>query len=140
MGCDIHLHVEVKLNGKWEHLNAPYIGRDYQLFGRMAGVRDDEQPHIEPRGLPQELSVITTYDVNHWAGDGHSHSWLNAKEAGEIQKWYEEKYSQRFHPPLFGYVFGNLVDSYVKNEDDEDDEEDTPKSLEDVRIVFWFDN
>ena len=42
MGCDIHLHVEVKIKGKWLHYNHPNIDRCYWLFTKMAGVREIE--------------------------------------------------------------------------------------------------
>lgn len=27
MGCDIHLHIEVKINGAWEHYATPRVDR-----------------------------------------------------------------------------------------------------------------
>ena len=40
MSCDIHLHVEVKVNGKWLHYDKvgmhPFF---YEMFAKMAGVR-----------------------------------------------------------------------------------------------------
>ncbi len=136
MGCDIHLHVEVKIHGKWEHYNHPYIHRNYGLFCKMAGVRrDDESPEpiSEPRGLPDDLSVTAKFDDDYWIGDGHSHSWLSAEEAHEVQEWYERNDGADKHPPLFGYVFGNDIGSGQV--------EDLKESgLTDCRIVFWFDN
>ena len=78
MGCDIHVHFEIKLNGKWEHYSNPSIDRNYELFAKMADVRNDyENPIIPisfPKGLPKDLSVVTKFEVDHWGSDGHSHS------------------------------------------------------------------
>lgn len=142
MGCDIHLHVEIKLNGKWEHWNHPYIVRNYSLFAKMAGVRaycNEVEPISKPRGLPGDISVVTKFDADCWKNDGHSHSWLNAVEAGEVQEWFEKRFKNECqHPPLFGYVFGNDVHTIVKHPGDCEDL--VAKGFSDVRIVFWFDN
>lgn len=143
MGCDISLHVEVKINGKWEHYNHPYIGRNYELFCKMAGVRqyeDSPEPISQPRGLPEDASVMTSFDSRHDGIDGHSHSWLSSTEAGQVQKWFEEQSPKGtlFHPPLFGYLFGNDIDSYVRHP--KDGERLKELGLEDARVVFWFDN
>lgn len=84
MGCDIHMAVEVRRNGKWEralppeHARVPceveearrgdpwsvrraevewFTDRRYALFGALAGVRNyDVSPIAEPRGLPNDVS------------------------------------------------------------------------------------
>lgn len=66
---------------------------------------------------------------------GKEHPATFPEEAGLAQDWYEGLYPERsWHPPVFGYVFENNVHSYVKYP------QDTPAGLEDVRVVFWFDN
>lgn len=132
MGCDIHLHVEVKIKGKWEHYNNPYISRNYRLFAKMAGVRAEkyDEPIAQPRGLPADLSLVTQFDATYWGEDGHSHSWLSDAEAGEAQKTEE-----REHPPIFGYLFGSYIDSYIKYPDEQLNE----MGYEAARVVFWFD-
>lgn len=140
MGCDIHVHVEVKIKDKWEHYSVLHIGRSYSLFAKMAGVRGGETPISQPRGLPQDISVVTAFDNAEWGVDGHSHSWLSAVEAGEVQRWYEEQCGELdfSRPPLFGYLFGNYIDSYVKYP--EDGKHLRELGYEDARVVFWFDN
>lgn len=79
MGCDIHFHIEHKKAGKWtqvinpradESLEYPEydpnwgLGRDYELFALLAGVRagirdsDDEllQIGFPYRALPEDVS------------------------------------------------------------------------------------
>lgn len=125
MGCDIHAHLEIKVNDKWEHWSALNLGRDYELFGLMAGVRGDLDPVSQPKGLPEDASLLTKMDSDKWDSDGHTHSWLSSNELALVieqlkaqpgrDKWALQR--------EFGYVFG-----------------DYPQERDDVRIVFWFDN
>lgn len=154
MGCDIHLHTEIKVNGVWHHYSQPRIGRSYHLFCKMAGVRgpiDGIVPVSEPRGLPDGLSFTTNLDIRRWTGDGHSFSWLTSVELAAVIKWNDErmtewkkrKNAEDGHPEYggwysteheyFGYLFGNGWDL-------EKYRSDYPAEIEDVRAVFWFDN
>ena len=138
MGCDVHCHFEVKIDGKWEHYSVPGIRRNYQLFEKMAGVRGDITNAISPpKGLPDEISVITKIDVDYWNGDAHNHSWLSSTEFKELyvfhqklagKDWYNLDYEQ------YGFLFGNDFKSF------ELESEGYPKEIEDFRLVFWFDN
>ena len=113
MGCDIHLHTEVKINNEWLHYSAPWVRRNYDLFTKMAGVRsrDDEiTPLSPPKGLPSDASTLTYFEATRWGIDGHSHSWLSAQEIYELFEWIK---LQDWAPEnwkiddLFGYLFGN---------------------------------
>jgi hypothetical protein len=112
MGCDIHLFTEIKksINSQDKWVNADnwrynpyyqegnddgermlsvesiYSGRNYELFGILAGVRDHSNDSIDdPRGLPEDVSEVTKKESDRWDGDGHSHSWLTLKELKEYQ-------------------------------------------------------
>lgn len=58
MGCDIHAVIERRTTygNRYEWLNSgdPDIGRNYEMFAVLAGVRNhhDVEPIAEPRGLP----------------------------------------------------------------------------------------
>ena len=82
MGCDIHLHQEVKINGIWYHYRHRSVDRSYKLFTLMAGVRNsgELEPVSPPKGLPEDITFLTRYDweVNE-DQDGHSLSWLDRK-------------------------------------------------------------
>lgn len=142
MGCDIHAHGEVKINGIWRHWSQPNIHRSYNLFAKMADVRNDEtiDPISKPRGLPEDVTYETKFDSDYMGTDGHSHSWLSCEELDEVGKWYEAKrkewnpgnfYSFEYH--TIGYLFSNgwNVKKYP---------ESNPPGVEDARLVFWFDN
>lgn len=135
MGCDIHAHAEVKVSGKWHHYSVLDIDRDYQLFGKLAGVRDSTLGQIAPlRGLPDDASFLTIYDHDDvWGSDAHSTSWLTIAEAMAVDKWLRELRHEGpvFDGGLWGYVFGNSFDCCIKYPED--------AGCEDARVVFWFD-
>lgn len=131
MGCDIHMHIEVQIAGKWEHFSAPDIRRHYALFGKLAGVRNqDIKPISEPRGLPEKPSAITWLDLRYWASDGHTYSWLTGAELEEVDRWMFKNHDTF---GVFGYLFGNGWDLETNGGARE-------LGIEDVRAIFWFDN
>ena len=145
MGCDIHLHIEVKVGGDWQHLHAPSIDRDYRLFAKMAGVRNEDaeiDPITKPRGLPADIAALTRFDADGWGVDGHSHSFLLADEIAVLSDWAEQalprrrSYGQTWDMEVeWGcYLFRNSFAGFSKYPDDR------LAGLEDVRFVFWFDN
>ena len=138
MGCDIHLHTEVKINGEWHHYSVLRVRRDYKLFAQMAGVRNyyEVTPISEPKGLPQDASFLTKFDADRWDVDGHSHSYLDAQEIKLLKAWLvQENPDEHFIlPDIFGFCFGNDWTHNLKYPDEK------IEGVEDVRFVFWFDN
>lgn len=131
MGCDIHIHVEIKVDGKWEHYAQPYCQRHYRLFERMAGVRGEVQNAIAaPRGLPPYATKTTRFDCNYWGPDGHSHSWLSSFEVTQIIKEFHDIDEWK----NWRYLFGNGYEDFLEYP------KSYPEGLEDFRWVFWFDN
>lgn len=141
MGCDIHLHTEVKINGVWHHYGSPSVNRSYKVFAKMAGIRNHDneiEPISQPRGLPEDCSELTLFDHDLWGGDGHSCSYLTAEEITTLYGFIDKelKLLDKFmgwFPTNFGYLFGNNFDSFTKYP------EENPEGLEDIRFVFWFD-
>jgi hypothetical protein len=143
MGCDIHMHGEVKINGEWHHWNQPNGFRWYALFAKMANVRNYSElgkikPISLPRGLPADATFLTKFDSDRWGCDGHSHSWLSGEEVADLGKWAEEENRKpdnywSFEHHYIGYIFGNGWDvkKYPRG---------YPRGVEDARLVFWFDN
>lgn len=107
MGCDIHLYAEARdsEDAPWRSINAMeedevyddetgevtgtklrpsrfYSGRNYALFGVLAGMRWT-CPHgaiAEDRGAPEDISPEIRQEMEDWAGDGHSHSYATLAE------------------------------------------------------------
>lgn len=148
MGCDIHAHLEVKLNGGWHYLTPVDFERDYALFARMADVRNSYQgrreiePISKPRGLPSDAAFMTVFHSDVYGSDGHSHSWLSYDEicgliawdkergdVGQLDEWRLLKCSRHGV-----WLFGNSIYYWREYPDD------YPKELEDVRLCYWFDN
>lgn len=147
MGCDIHLHTEVKIDGQWFHYGAPNVSRNYHLFARMANVRNDGdiKPITMPRGVPDDAATLTKFACDAYGVDGHSHSWLDAQEITELTEYINNVIELRGKHGLkwwdcdnFGYFFGNTWGGFWKYRDHQNS--GTPKGVEDVRFVFWFDN
>lgn len=134
MGCDIHTHIEVKIGGQWHHANAPCVRRNYDLFSLMAGVRSDAdspKPIAAPRGMPEDVSLITRISFNEHGG--HTSSWLSGNELENVVKWHEwteGRDSSDVRLQQWGFLFeGGFTAA-----------EHSHLGVEDVRCVFWFDN
>lgn len=143
MGCDIHLHTEVKIDGVWHHYSAPSIGRNYSIFAKMAGVRkDDPLPIAQPRGVPSDATFLTRFDYEMEGADAHTPSWLGAKEIAELVGWIDETFPSTDHLDWesrnIGYFFGNSFEGFSKHPSDYTG--DIERGIEDVRWIFWFDN
>lgn len=141
MGCDIHAHFEVKIADKWEHYTIPAIERNYALFEKMAGVRGEVvNAIVSPRGLPRDMSVVTAFDAERMGRDGHTHSWLYAYEIMILAEWG----AKNLGPGRLGcwdmefdwrcYFFGNSFAGFYQYPNG------APKGIQDLRLVFWFDN
>lgn len=153
MGCDIHLYVEVKKNGKWECAQAVreiedglfdvpsadrYHNRDYLLFGLLAGVRDTTLQSFVPKGFPEDASLEIQKIYDRWEGDAHTPSWLTLEELQRI-RWdapipkkfipgeKQQRFLERFQEFYWKVVSGLRSYDYRAKPDE-------------LRIVFWFDN
>lgn len=142
MGCDIHLHIEYRINGKWEHYASPNVGRWYDLFSIMAGVRGEYTPIVEPRGFPSDATMFTRWDYERWGLDAHTASYLQNREIVQLKEWLkkQEKVDNTWydleHTVLHTYMGGNELCAFLLY----DDCEYAPKGTDAVRLVFWFDN
>lgn len=103
MGCDIHMNVEVRRNGRWTFVEPPVVhepwnrdpagrktwwgDRSYITFAVLAGVRADDgdpAPIDQPRGYPDDVDSETMISADPSPrgqdhGD-HSASWLTLDE------------------------------------------------------------
>jgi hypothetical protein len=139
MGCDIHVHVEVKINNLWHHYSVSNLESNCRLFARMADVKNLEsiEPISLPKGLPSDVTFLTQLDAT-WKNDKHlhSHSWLSSQEVKELEDWCYVENGQGWYElsQELGFLFGNLFSGFFKYP------EEYPPGLQDFRLVFWFDN
>lgn len=138
MGCDIHLHTEVKIGGRWHHYSEPSISRIYGLFAKMANVRNYSgiEPISLPKGLPKNITKVTKIDYLGLEPDAHSMSWFSVDEVAKLLSWVDKTEELKWFADRreFGYLFGNDWKYFEKYPND------YPKEIEDFRFVFWFDN
>ena len=141
MGCDIHLHTELKINGAWHHFTNPNMIRDYAVFAKMANVRNDGTipPISVPKGVPSDISEITALDLAYGGNDGHSHSWLNKDEIMELDRWLRTECIVGRPWELASY-WGFFFNTYWSAFGDSECKHYIPQAIEDIRFVFWFDN
>jgi len=106
-----------------------YEGRNYNLFAVLAGVRGYGPPLIEPRGLPDDVSLETLDDYNYWQGDAHTPHWYSLREL--------LKDANNLCDPWIGggHFTKNVIDRMVDLANEE-----LKGDGERIRIVFWFDN
>ncbi len=147
MGCDIHLHTEVKIKSQWHHYGMPDVTRDYRVFAKMAGIHNkhDITPITKPRGMPVDPTFLTAFDCELWGSDGHSHSWLTAEEITTLVEFIKDKViSQDNRWPIkwpeanFSYFFGGTWGGFSRYRNEPN--AGIPEGVEDIRFVFWFDD
>jgi hypothetical protein len=143
MGADIHAHIEIKWDGEWLYYSPVNISRNYELFARMAhmGRCKNIDPVADNRGIPEDATKMTLIHNERWGVDGHSHSWLTIEELCILFDEFKVIW-----PPFMNreltfldefpgiYLFENSFSGFLKYP------EERPEKLEDVRIIFWFDN
>jgi hypothetical protein len=105
------MYTERKVNGEWVlaepstrqlssfsgdhyYISVPYqfqiyTGRNYQLFGVLAGVRQCSDQKFERKGFPEDASPIVRGIYEQWGGDAHTPSYLTLKELKSID-WEKE--------------------------------------------------
>lgn len=172
MGCDIHMFVEYRKVGdigQWEaderqqaehdygdngeieythYGDCDQIGRDYKLFGFLAGVRGGMSSCIfDPRGMPEDASDYVKAACEKWGVDGHSHHYLTFTELYRVIDEYrasevEEARQDKQDTSEAKRVYQNLLD-YIE-EGRAKRKHLCPEGLfdleADARVVFWFDN
>lgn len=147
MGCDIHLFAEIKVRGKWELYAMIPFPRWYGAFEKLAGVRGEVSSAIAPpRGIPLDASRALKFQAEYVGLDGHSHSWISAKEIADFDAWLAQEPPHR-EPRIFKhfdlehetgiYFFGN---SFADVANYKGECRAVQKGVEDLRFVFWFDN
>jgi hypothetical protein len=145
MGIDIHIVAQVKVDGKWETTgyDITNYGRDYELFGLLAGSRGYSYPIKHPRGLPEDFEVAETDsglytpgrrdmedERGYWMGDyGHSYYTLE-----ELLEFYTKNRKKKNIDGMYGLrlLIANLIIIEARGGEEYEDNE--------VRVVFGFDS
>lgn len=145
MGTDIHVHAELLVGGEWLYYREIDIDRDYKLFSLMADVRNDRrnqfdgyvEPIDQPRGLPENISLMTKMHRDDFGEDGHSDSWLSYPEILQVIRFMKQVGTYILWgewTPQIGRLFGNSWERW------KDEPEGYPDEIKDIRWIFWFDS
>jgi len=138
MGMDIHIVAQVKVDGKWEttDYNITNHGRDYELFGLLAGVRGHSSPIKSPKGFPEDFEVTkkdgdfyTNDDADFWMGNfGHSHYTLE-----ELLDFYTKNRKKKIDG-MYGLrlLIAKLIVIEAQGEEE--------REYSEARIIFGFDS
>lgn len=118
MGCDIHLYAEHRRrdDGYWFGFGGQMNpGRDYALFGTLAGVRGEGPPVVEPRGYPKDAGWRARGDYEYAvvADDEKLGEWLvggeNACSIADAERWRARWLEGPLAEPRHGLV-GKVAD------------------------------
>jgi len=110
----------------------PYSGRNYNLFGALANVRNYTMEKVAEweRGLPDDVSDDICTLSDEWGIDGHSHNHLYMDELVN-SKYYKMTEDELNELGLGTHFFNDTVNNILDFVD---------ADSKDIRIVFWFDN
>lgn len=135
MSRDIHFHIEVKINGKWEHHSQPRIPQVGPLFVYLLDACRSQ------RGLPVDRSYMTEFCARYEQKqiNAHNHGFIESDGIKELEVFIRDliragyfKCSLRSdimsEGHVLGYLFGNSWSDFKDVE-----------GVEDVRFLFWFD-
>lgn len=148
--CGDYFHTPNPLDPECEPIRVDlYDWRCYSLFAVLANVRnrgcEAAYPYISPpKGLPKDVTEYVKKEYESWGFDAHSCSHLTMREIVEFHE--ENKPKNDFG----GYILERLIYRLRQRADElgviYDFELDHPitdevrRKMENIRIVFWFDN
>lgn len=95
MGCDIHCYIEYKKQGddRWRDFGGRINpGRNYWMFGAMAGVRTDHIPHLVPRGWPEDCAYAAFDDNTIYVDENLKESFKHEGESTHYSQSHAEEY------------------------------------------------
>src|SRR6185295_18688606 len=84
MGCDIHCYLEYRTRQeeRWESFGVRINpGRNYTMFGYLAGVRCDGPPVVPVRGLPINAGYSAKDDAALWISETDADGYVTAAQA-----------------------------------------------------------
>ena len=105
MGCDIHAHIEFFSKSEYKSSGKCYVhcfsselcfGRDYILFGLIAGVRHSVPPIIKPRGIPTAPEMSYVVSDSYYLSvvdDNATRVYVNSVRSSQAQTWVSDSYS-----------------------------------------------
>jgi len=91
LGADLHSSMEVLFDGKWFFVGALPSRRNYQLFGKLSGVRGDDGPFFEESSeLPEDVCQEIKDDYEAWGSDAHSLTVIDYKDLEAFCDYFQK--------------------------------------------------
>jgi hypothetical protein len=122
MGCDIHLITEIFKEGKWnyiEEIPESFNGRNYSLFGVLAGVRNSfNEDNFEPRGLPKDISGMKFRFRSNYPYIEKSYREGTTRGVKMPDGTYEEAYNSKFEKIITEEEYNNLAKLSDENKEE----------------------
>lgn len=135
---------------KRDKCDNPFYRQSYSMFGFLADVRNYDmcEPLSKPRGIPKDCNIDIYTDYK-WQMEGscivHSASYFTLRELAEFD--YDKKFWNRRidgSPMLMAEEGEGEIISYRDNLPEifftHLEELKELGDLDDVRVIFWFDN
>jgi hypothetical protein len=157
---DLILHVEVRISeymssheksefiaanagSVWHHYASLWTRRNAAILARLGGPENPKYEKMisRPRGLPDDVSILTRMHAEQTKPTAYDHSWIGAEEISQLAKWWDEtavkedlKWPEKDfeHGVLHSYLWGNSWQGFPSKP------EDYP-GIADVRFCYWFD-
>jgi len=112
MGCDIHCYIEFKKpkSDSWKDFGGRINpGRNYSMFGAMAGVRVDDIPHLEPKGVTDDMAYASSGDYWLFVTDSKNDSegYCSVEQA---ERWLKSGC-------VLKYPENHIINNYVSHPD-----------------------
>jgi hypothetical protein len=161
MGCDIHVYPEYASGSRqdgsdyWNLACDSFeLGRDYKLFGLMAGVRREGQL-FPKKGLPTDVSLSVKWKNELFVveGEGEGEGTCSRASAEKWGGYVDGKKDRVFHPDWHSHSWLTLdeLKAVEKAYTAENGTNYMLRSLiamlsaldaagKKTRVVFWFDN
>lgn len=158
MGCDIHAYIEFRDGDRWSGFAGRVNpGRNYKVFGILAGVRTDGPPVIQPRGVPPDMSWQTNDDFHLHVVENDKEVWEGAVARATAEEWVKSGASQWHvdgrrvtHPDWHTASWLTLPEyeaALQRFTDTEPEYRAVAAAMRELelcgcvtRLVFWFDN
>jgi hypothetical protein len=161
MGCDIHCYMEYRRpsGDRWLPFGARINpGRNYRIFGRLAGVRREQEPHVKPRGLPADVGWRAQDDawifIHEDGGEDSCKPEDAARWAAQGLKYRNDRDGKPTwieNPDWHSHSWATPTEWEVAISHPEDGDEIEYRAMlhalryfessgYEARVVFWFDN
>ena len=134
MGCDIHGAVEVKSLNKWKYVSElKWQNRAYKIFCRLAGVRcaGSIDGASADYFISDDVSKTTKHEYDAWGSDAHSIKTMPAIQfidavIQDNEPWYIESTTAEL---IWAWLGIDELLFFAKG-----------NTLDDFRVIIWFDN